>query len=137
VGCGPNRTRLIYVTVELGSAVVILDGKLYRVDGAHRRSVTAFLDPSGSRVLLRFRGCWNRWPPDTMVAWMDKHALLVTHRQGITAKQSANWPRGDEPAAQAVEHESHLGLRLANLISMFGRMRSSHERDEERAGVYG
>lgn len=124
-GAGPNRSRLIYVTVGTGiGGGIILDGKLYRgVDGAHPEVGHQVIDLAGPPCSCGFRGCWESLAAGpAMVTWLESHAPAdYPHRQGITGKRICELARqGDSLALQAVEHEAYyLGLGLANLINLF------------------
>ena len=77
MGCGQNRSRLIYVTVGTGiGGGMVFDGKLYRgVDGAHPEVGHHVVDPAGPQCSCGFRGCWESLAAGpAMVAWLESHA---------------------------------------------------------------
>jgi glucokinase len=124
-GAGRNKKRLIYVTVGTGiGAGIILDGHVYRgVDDSHPEIGHHLIDPSGPLCDCGFHGCWESLAAGpAMVKWIESNAPPdYPHRSGLTAKKICELARqGDAWAQRAAQHEAHhLGLGLANLVTMF------------------
>ena len=124
-GAGKGYKRLIYATIGTGIGVgIILNGEVYRgVDDFHPEIGHHLIDPSGPLCDCGFHGCWESLAAGpAMVKWIERNAPLdYEHRVGLTAKKICELAQhGDDWARRAVEHEAHhLGLGLANLVTMF------------------
>ncbi len=120
-GLETTSGTFIYVTIGTGiGGGMLLGGQLYRgVDGAHPEIGHQVLDDSGPPCYCGARGCWEILASGpAMVSWMRGRRPGA---QAASASEICGWARSGDPLAlQAVEREGyHLGLGLANLITLF------------------